>query len=105
MMRALLCVALLAAGAARAADRPLPHSVDITLPDTGLTLPPGPGQDVVLNNCVGCHSPDFIAQQPLQPPAVWGAVVAKMRKVMKAPISDADATVIVAYLTAVKGAH
>jgi hypothetical protein len=37
------------------------------------------------------------------PRATWEAEVKKMIKVMKAPISDSDATAIVAYLAEIKG--
>jgi mono/diheme cytochrome c family protein len=102
-MRALVWPILFATGAAWAAPPALPHSVNVTLPDSDINLPPGPGHDVVVDNCLACHSADFIKVQPRQPPAVWAAEVAKMRKVMQAPVSDADAKTIVAYLTVVKG--
>jgi mono/diheme cytochrome c family protein len=104
-MRALVLLLLFAAGPAWAAAPALPRSVDVTLPDGSIDLPQGPGRDVAVNNCVACHSADFIAAQPPQPPAVWAAEVAKMRKVMHAPVNDADAATIVAYLVAVKGSH
>ena len=102
-MRALAWSLLFAAGPAWAGAPALPHSVNVTLPDSSIDLPAGPGRDVALYNCVACHSADFIAVQPRQPPAVWEAEVAKMRKIMKAPVSDADAKSIIAYLVAVKG--
>jgi mono/diheme cytochrome c family protein len=102
-MRVVVLPLLLAAGPAWAEALALPRSVDVTLPDSSVDLPAGPGRDVAVNNCLACHSGDFIAVQPPQPPAVWAAEVAKMRKVMKAPVSDADAATIVAYLVAVKG--
>ncbi len=104
-MRAFAWLLLLAGAPAWGAPVALPRSVNVTLPDSSINLPDGPGRDVVLYNCLACHSADFIAQQPLQPASVWEAEVTKMRKIMKAPVSDADAKTIVAYLAAVKGAR
>ncbi|MGA2894342.1 MAG: cytochrome c [Xanthobacteraceae bacterium] len=78
-------------------------SVDVALPDSTRTLPNGPGQEAVQNNCTGCHSPGMILNQPAMPRAAWQAEVAKMRNVYKAPVEEKDVGAIVDYLTAVKG--
>lgn len=83
-----------------------PHglkSVEVTLPDSDLTLPKGPGLAAVENNCLACHSAAMILNQPTLPKNVWEAEVAKMRNVYKAPVDDKDVADIVGYLTAVKG--
>ena len=51
-------------------------------------------------HCSGCHSVDYIQMNaPFLKRAGWEAEVRKMIKVMGAPIPDADAAVIVDYLT------
>ena len=68
-------------------------------------LKPGAGRDKVEANCVACHSLDYIiANSPFMNRQVWDAEVTKMIKAYGAPISDADAKVIVDYLVANYGA-
>lgn len=77
--------------------------VKYELPPETATLKPGPNQDVAVNNCTACHSPDYIQTQPRGPKFkkdFWQAEVTKMIKVYGAPIDDADAAKIVDYLTA-----
>jgi mono/diheme cytochrome c family protein len=62
-------------------------------------LKEGPGLDKVRQNCVPCHSLDYI---PLNSPFLdkkgWEATVAKMGKAYGAPITPEDAAVISEYL-------
>jgi hypothetical protein len=62
-------------------------------------LKDGPGLDKVRNNCVACHSLDYI---PLNSPFLdlkgWEATVAKMQKAYGAPIKPEDAEPIAQYL-------
>ena len=62
-------------------------------------LQPGPGAELVRNNCVACHSLDYI---PLNSPFLdekgWDAVVTKMVKAFGAPIKPDDQAPIAAYL-------
>ncbi len=68
-------------------------------------LKPGPGRDKVEANCVACHSLDYIVgNSPFMNRQVWDAEVTKMIKAFGAPISDADAKVIVDYLVVNYGA-
>ncbi len=62
------------------------------------TLKPGPGRQVVINNCSICHSTDYIVRQPKAGLDRWQAEVEKMIKVMGAPASQADAQVIARYI-------
>ena len=64
-------------------------------------LPPGPGKDAVAAGCATCHSlahipmnSRFLTQQQ------WRTEVTKMRTAFGAPIDDAAADAIVAYLNA-----
>lgn len=82
-----------------------PKEKQITLPpDNALgDLKPGPGVETVRNNCVACHSTDFIVLQPRSDAKQWEAEVRKMITVFGAPISEADAKVIVQYLATAYG--
>jgi cytochrome c553 len=77
--------------------------ISYKLPDETAAFKPGPNLEVVMNNCTGCHSADYIATQPRGPQFkndFWKAEVNKMIKVYGAPISDADIPRIVEYLAA-----
>jgi hypothetical protein len=67
--------------------------------EDAITLKDGPGRDALLNNCTACHSLDYVqTNSPFPTQKVWDAEVTKMIKVFGAPISDADAKIIVDYL-------
>jgi len=73
--------------------------------EQSVELKPGAGRDKVEANCVACHSLDYIvANSPFMNRQVWDAEVTKMIKAYGAPISDADAKVIVDYLVVNYGA-
>ena len=61
-------------------------------------LPPGPGQDVFATQCVICHSPRYVLNQPAFPRKTWTAEVHKMVKAYGAPIAPEQEKEIVAYL-------
>lgn len=64
-----------------------------------IKLKPGAGLDKVEANCQACHSLAYIPMNsPFLKPAGWDAEVAKMIKVMGAPIDEADAKAIAEYL-------
>ena len=86
----LLAVTLLAAqlSANQAAANELP-----------VELKPGAGLDKVQANCGTCHSLDYIQMNsPFLDAAKWDAEIAKMLRVMGAPINDVDAKAIAEYL-------
>jgi sulfite dehydrogenase (cytochrome) subunit B len=69
--------------------------------ESQIALKDAPGRDQVLNNCGACHSLDYIEMNsPFMDRAVWESEVTKMIKAFGAPIDDADAKIIVAYLAA-----
>jgi sulfite dehydrogenase (cytochrome) subunit B len=75
--------------------------ISYELPPEAAAFKPGPNLDVVMNNCTGCHSADYIATQPRGPKFkqdFWRAEVNKMIKVYGAPVVDADVPKIVDYL-------
>jgi mono/diheme cytochrome c family protein len=67
--------------------------------EENVKLKDGPGLDKVRQNCVACHSLDYI---PLNSPFLdrkgWEAVVTKMNKALGAPIAAEDAVPIAEYL-------
>lgn len=59
------------------------------------------GFEAAQGNCMTCHSVDYVAMQPPKKgDAFWTAEVTKMVKVYHAPIAEADAKAIAAYLAA-----
>jgi cytochrome c5 len=71
----------------------------ITLPTVQTELAQGEGKDKAATLCNICHSVDYITMQPKGSKTQWSSTVAKMRKVFGAPMSDADADVIIKYLS------
>ena len=66
-----------------------------------VALQTGAGAELVAANCSMCHSLDYIQMNsPLFDRKGWEASVAKMIKVMGAPIREQDVPPIVDYLTA-----
>jgi mono/diheme cytochrome c family protein len=64
-----------------------------------IELKKAPGLDKVETNCAVCHSLDYIQMNsPFPNAALWEAEVTKMIKAYGAPVSDADAVVILDYL-------
>ena len=66
-------------------------------------LPPGPYQDVFATQCVICHSPRYVLNQPAFPRKTWTAEVHKMVKSYGAPIDSQQEREIVDYLVAWHG--
>jgi hypothetical protein len=76
--------------------------VSYTLPDENVAFKPGPNLETVQNNCMACHSVDYVQTQPKGPKFkkdFWQAEVTKMIKVYGAPIEEGDIPKIVDYLT------
>ena len=86
-----------------------PRSYALPEPTAQLRAPQGEtdkahtiGFEAAQANCMSCHSVDYIAMQPAgKGKAFWDAEVSKMIKVYHAPIAEADAQAIAAYLTAI----
>jgi sulfite dehydrogenase (cytochrome) subunit B len=67
--------------------------------ESAIKLKDGQGLDRVEANCAACHSLDYVQMNsPFPNAALWEAEVTKMIKAYGAPVSDADAAVIVDYL-------
>lgn len=86
-----------------AADQP--KSINLPADNAMAELKPGPNVDIVRANCVACHSTDYIVLQPRGDAKHWEGEVQKMIKVFGAPISEADAKLMVEYLAGAYGGH
>src|SRR5258707_256690 len=69
-----------------------------TYPSYAPELAEGDGKQEVQSFCTSCHSTRYITMQPPLPGATWEAEVSKMIKVYGAPIPEATAKKITAYL-------
>lgn len=68
--------------------------------ESQIKLREGPGKDVTVANCQGCHSLDYIPMNSkFQERKGWEATVNKMMKSMGAPIRQEDVPIIIDYLT------
>jgi mono/diheme cytochrome c family protein len=112
MPRFTLCPAVLARAAifaalpalAGTAARAAPETYALPEPTAQFKPPPDPshasGFQAAQENCMTCHSVDYIAMQPPRKgQAFWDAEVTKMIKVYHAPIGEADGRAIAAYLS------
>ncbi len=87
-MRVVVIALVLASSAAWADEEPAP-------------LKAGAGVEVVSANCNVCHTSDYIVMNSVFLSAdAWKAEVTKMRRAFGAPVDDATAAEIVAYLAA-----
>jgi mono/diheme cytochrome c family protein len=78
----------------------------IAADETRIVLAEGDGRNRVQALCSMCHSVDYIVMNsPFLDAAGWEKSVRKMIEVMGAPISDADAAIIVDYLSTHYGAR
>ena len=78
-------------------------TVSVDLPAETAQFKAGPGMDAARQNCVACHSVDYVYMQPPLTEEKWRAVVMKMKKVMGADIPDNDIDTIVQYLVSQNG--
>ncbi|HXZ93922.1 MAG TPA: cytochrome c [Burkholderiales bacterium] len=93
-----IALAVAALGLTACVTPSVADKASITLPQETAHFKQGPGSDVTTIYCTICHTADYVYMQPPQNRAGWEATVTKMRKVMGAPASDADAKIIVDYL-------
>lgn len=65
-----------------------------------------PGYNLALQNCMTCHSAQYVSTQPPSSPrAYWEATVKKMKSPFGAPLKDEDMPAIVDYLVKTYGAE
>lgn len=100
-----LCSLLIAGALAPAGAA---HALDITLPPETARYQPSdlPGYRLAQQNCLTCHSAQYVQYQPRSSPrAYWDATVKKMKKPFGAPFADDDIPAIVDYLVKTYGAE
>jgi cytochrome c5 len=99
-MSARLAAATVLLGLAALATLTAAAPLTYELPEEAeVALPPGPGDELVRNNCAACHSLDYIVRQPTAMPlAFWEANVAKMVRAYGADITPEDQKAIADYL-------
>lgn len=100
--RVLCCLLLVGAWSIAAGAQ-----VTITLPPETAAYRPSdlPGYELVRQNCVLCHSAQYIlTQPPTMTRAYWDATVKKMKKPFGAPFPEADIPAMVDYLVSTYGA-
>jgi len=98
---ALLLIALPGAAAAV-------RALEIELPPETATYQasPLPGFQLVRQNCLVCHSAQYVQYQPpFSPRVYWEATVIKMKKIFGAPFADEDIPSMVDYLVKTYGAE
>lgn len=91
-------------------DTPLPvdgtpamvSSVSLPLPQEEPEIPAGPFRDQFVTNCVVCHSPRLIFNQPVFSSEQWTATVRKMAASYGALIPAPREKEIVAYLVSMQ---
>jgi hypothetical protein len=83
-------------------DAPSPNPSIVTkrlsLPPETATFKPGPGSEAAMQNCLLCHSVDYISTQPPMTRAAWTATVVKMREKYGAPFGANQVEKVVDYL-------
>lgn len=83
---------------------PAPISVEsIELPHFEPLMPPGPGRDLFMTNCITCHSPRLVTDQPHFPRETWEGIVGKMVNTFGGHIAEDDQPRIVDYLVSIRG--
>ena len=75
----------------------------IVLPQYSPAIADGPNKEVYQKNCLTCHTARYVSMQPRFSKSVWQSEVKKMVDAYGAPVPEADQTLIVEYLVAVKG--
>lgn len=102
IIRTCLLGSLLAAASVSAQQaKPPPiaiHSVNVDLPASTASFPPGIGSDVA-GKCLICHSAGMVLRQPPLSQDQWKAVINKMRSAYGAPILDTEVEPLAAYFT------
>jgi len=78
-------------------------SVSVHLPYGDRKFPGGHEADAANRNCLVCHSPGMVLNQPALSKAQWQAEVEKMHTAYKAPIDPKDVDAIVGYLVGIRG--
>ncbi len=97
----LLLVVSLGALAAAASARPREYELPTDAVPATLS---GPQAEIIVNNCMACHSLDYITTQPRgKGPQFWRDAVNKMINVYGAPVDPAEVDALTAALQQTHG--
>ncbi len=77
--------------------------VHFELPKETAAYKPGPGVELAKNQCLICHSAEYVSTQPRLPRAFWEANVAKMRDKYGALVPKDQVPALVEYLVKTYG--
>lgn len=102
------CLRVLVGIISATAALPAAFALDITLPAETAAYKPSelPGYRLVQQNCMTCHSAQYVQYQPsTSPRSYWEATVKKMKHPFGAPFSDEDIPAMVNYLVKTYGAE
>ncbi|MCD9120611.1 MULTISPECIES: cytochrome c [Cupriavidus] len=83
-------------------------ALEVQLPQETAMYQPStlPGYALALQNCMTCHSAQYVSTQPVTSSRTyWEATVKKMKKPFGAPLKDEDIPAIVDYLVKTYGAE
>jgi len=80
------------------------RSVNVDLPSSDRVFPGGAEAEAINSNCVACHSPAMVLNQPPLSQAAWQEEINKMRAQYKAPVSAEAVPAIVSYLGTIQSA-
>ena len=90
-----------AAQAAQQSDKAPAHfaPLDVTIPTSDATFPPGHGSDIANANCLICHSAGMVLRQPARTQEQWKETINKMRSAYGAPLPAEQVDALAAYLS------
>lgn len=76
---------------------------EIRLPHFEPLMPLGPHREVFMTNCITCHSPRLVIDQPHFPQKKWEEIVNKMVESFGGHVYKKDQPKIVEYLVSIRG--
>jgi mono/diheme cytochrome c family protein len=94
-----------AAQAAQQSDKAPAHfaPLDVTIPTSAATFPPGQGSDIANANCLICHSAGMALRQPPLTEDEWRSEINKMKSSFGAPIPADQIDELAHYLRTIDG--
>jgi mono/diheme cytochrome c family protein len=95
----------IAAQAAQQSDKTPAHfaPLDVTIPTSDATFPPGHGSDIANANCLICHSAGMALRQPPLTEDEWRTEINKMKSSFGAPIPADQVDDLARYLRTIDG--
>jgi len=82
-----------------------PGAEKISLPPETAAFKNGPGVEIVMAQCLLCHSADYVSTQPRLSRTAWKNTVIKMRDKYGAPLPEERIEALLDYLVKTYGAE